>query len=234
MPYSKTSNNLILSHLSADDFALLGVKDKVDLKLYDPLEKANTPLQFVYFIEAGLASVVASVPERGAAEVGVIGFEGMTGVGVVFGDMQSPFDAYVQCEGTALRIDVLQLQNAIAASTTLKARMLVYARAYSIQVATTAYANGRSSLVERLARRLLMISDRMGETFNITHEFLSTTLAVRRSGVTEAIHVLEAEGLIINTRATIQITDRVRLVDASQGSYGLAECEYRRLLPDHF
>ena len=222
--------NLLLSRLSPEDIALLGPMTKVDLALSDPLETADMPIQFIYFMETGLASVVETVAGQGAAEVGVIGFEGMSGSAILFGDTQSPFDTYTQCQGTALRIDASQLRMAIAASASLQAQMLLYARAFTIQVATTAFANGRASLVERLARWLLMIGDRVGDTLHITHEYLSTMLAVRRTGVTEALQALESQGIILNTRGKIHILDRALLVETSGGSYGRAESEYRRLL----
>jgi CRP-like cAMP-binding protein len=183
------------------------------------------------FIEEGLASVVEFVAEKGAVEVGVIGFEGMTGLAVLMGDTQSPFDTYMQCEGSALRIESSALRIALEESTTLRVRLMLYARAFTIQIATTAFANARSSLTERLARWLLMINDRMGNKFSITHEFLSTMLAVRRSGVTEALKALEGDGLIKTTRGKVEIVNRQRLIDATHGIYGHAELEYRRLLP---
>lgn len=225
--------NFLLSQLSKTDLGLLGVAVKVDLPLSRSLEVADAPIDFVYFIEEGLASVVESLPDRGSVEVGVIGFEGMTGLAIVLGDTQSPFDTYMQCEGNALRVEASRLSSGMAVSGTLQARMLLYARTFTIQVATTAFANGRASLVERLARWLLMIGDRMGDTFHITHEFLSTMLAVRRSGVTEALQALEGSGVIVNTRGRIQIVSRSLLIKAAQGSYGRAEREYQRLLPTY-
>lgn len=222
-------HNLLLSQLSTADAALLGPTTRVNLPLHQSLEVADDAIPFVYFIEDGLASVVAYVAGKGAVEVGVIGFEGMTGLALIFGDTQSPFDTYMQCEGTALRIDAARLRDALVESRTLQTQMLLYARAFSIQVATTAFANGRSSLVERLARWLLMIGDRTGDNFHITHEFLSTMLAVRRSGVTEGLQALEGEGIIRSTRGKIEIVNRDLLVEASHGIYGRAEFEYRRL-----
>ena len=222
--------NLLLSSLSYADSALLRPMTKVDLALNTSIELADTAFDFVYFMESGLASVVEDVTALGAAEVGVIGFEGMSGIAIIFGDTQSSFDTYMQCEGTALRIETMQLRMALHASPTLQARMLLYARAFTIQVATTAFANARASLVERLARWLLMIGDRVGDNLQITHEYLSTMLAVQRTGVTEALQTLERQGIIRNTRGKIQIVDRARLIHASSGSYGQAESEYKRLL----
>jgi hypothetical protein len=62
----------------------------------------------------------------------------------------------------------------------------------------------------------------------ITHEFLRIMLAVRRSGVTLAVQILEGKGLIRATRGTIRIVDRAGLVQHTEGAYGKAEREYER------
>ena len=230
MTPSQPPRNQLLSQLSRSDLALIGPTTKIDLPLHKPLEVRDDAIAFVYFVEEGLASVVEYVVEIGAIEVGVIGFEGMTGLALIFGDTQSPFDTYVQCEGAALRIDAAQLRTALGDSASLRRHLLLYAQAFTIQIASTAFANGRASLTERLARWLLMIGDRMGDNFHITHEFLSTMLAVRRPGVTQALQALEGDGLVRTSRGNVEILDRERLITVANGTYGHAELEYRRLL----
>jgi CRP-like cAMP-binding protein len=194
------------------------------------LEAADAPIEYAYFIEAGMASVVASVGSR-AIETGVIGDEGMTGTALVYGDDRSPFETFVQGTGKALRIEAGRLQHAMVSSPRLHALLLKYARAFAIQVTCTAFANGRSKLDERLARWLLMVSDRSGLRFSITHEFLALMLAVRRPGVTLALQVLEGHGLIKASRGQVWVIDREGLIEAANGGYGLAEKEYVRLMP---
>ena len=99
-----------------------------------------------------------------------------------------------------------------------------------IQTSYTAVANVRQRLESRLARWLLMCEDRAGSKLNITHEFLSIMLGVRRPGVTVAIQVLEGKGLIRASRAKIVIRDREGLIKLADGSYGAPEAEYERLL----
>ncbi len=76
-----------------------------------------------------------------------------------------------------------------------------------------------------------MCHDRIdGDMLPITHEFLGFMLAVRRSGVTEAIHVLEGEGMVRARRGVIEIVDRTGLERIAGESYGTAEAEYERLV----
>jgi hypothetical protein len=108
---------------------------------------------------------------------------------------------------------------------------------FTIQTAQTALANGRCTVDERLARWLLMCHDRVeSNEFPITHEFLSVMLAVRRSSVTDALHVLESTRLIQSRRGSVKILNRPELELAAGGAYGVPESEYERLispLPRH-
>ena len=99
------------------------------------------------------------------------------------------------------------------------------------QTAQSALVNGSSIIEERLARWILMCRDRLDSNeFPITHDFLSMMLGVRRSSVTDAIHLLEGANLIKATRGNILIVDRDRLERAAGASYGVPEAEYRRLI----
>lgn len=64
----------------------------------------------------------------------------------------------------------------------------------------------------------------------ITHEFLSMMLAVRRLGVTVTLHTLEGTGAIRCERGVVTVTNRERLEEIAGDAYGQAEAEYRRLI----
>jgi len=55
-------------------------------------------------------------------------------------------------------------------------------------------------------------------------------LAVRRSGVTVALHALEATGAIPSTRGMVTVLDRPRSTEIAGESYGNPEREYERLV----
>jgi CRP-like cAMP-binding protein len=223
------ANQLLLS-LVPSDLALLGPLELVNLKLRQHLGEAGTPLETVYFPETAVASVVSHIPGRKDTEVGIIGNEGMTGLALIQGDTQSPFRTFVQVAGTARSASAARLVDAINSSPTLKAILLLHGRAFDLQIASTTVANGTFKLEERLARWLLMIADRVGNSFEITHEFLSLMLGVRRAGVTLALQLLEGKGLIKSTRGKIVIVDRPALIAATHGCYGMAEREGERLV----
>jgi CRP-like cAMP-binding protein len=222
--------NGLLSRLSGQDLALLGPMERVELAPHNALEVANRSVESIYFIERGFASVVADDADGGIIEVGLIGPEGMTGLAVVHGVEKTPFSTVVQGGGSAVRVDPGHLRAALTDSPSLHQLFMRYAQAFAVQVASTASANGRLLLEQRVARWLLMVGDRLGESFQITHEFLSIMLAVRRAGVTRALQDLEARGLIRTMRGIVAIIDRNGLAEFTNGAYGLAEKEYAALL----
>lgn len=228
--------NRLLGILPADSFARLKPDlEPVDLPLGTVLGEADQPSGHVYFLESGLASIVATIlagsAESEQIEVGHIGWEGMAGTHVVLGVDRTPNRTFMQVPGHGLRIGAARLGEHLATDAALRALLLKFVHCYAIQVAHSALANARFSMSERLARWLLMCHDRMaGDALPLTHEFLSLMLGVRRSGVTNALHVLEGAGIIRNTRGSIHVRDRAGMEALAHGCYGVPEREYERLV----
>jgi CRP-like cAMP-binding protein len=229
-PRTTRSLNRILSRLSQEEFGLLRPNlEAVELPVRKQLESRNKPIEAIYFIEHGFASVVANGTGR-SIEVGIIGREGMTGLSVIMGTDRSPHETYMQVGGDGQRMSSAKLGQAVQESPALHRHLLRYGHAFVVQTAQTALANGRSKIEERLARWLLMANDRLdGDEVPLTHEFLSVMLGVRRPGVTVALDVLEKEGLIHAKRRAIAIVDRAGLRKISNGAYGAPEAEFKRL-----
>lgn len=224
--------NRLLAALTADDLDLLDPHlESIALDIRRVLEAPNRPVRHVYFIQRGIASVVAGSGDDKQLEVGLVGCEGMTGLTVVLGDDRSPHATYVQVAGHGRRIAAGKLRQALAKSPSLRQLLLKFAHAFMIQTAHTAIANGRASLEERLARWILMAHDRVpSDTLPLTHEFLSIMLGVRRAGVTVALHGLEGRGLIKSRRGLIRLIDRDGLRAIAGSFYGTPEAELKRLM----
>ena len=214
------SRNRILSTLSAADLAILRPDlETVALELRQVLEVANTPITHSCFIERGLASVIAG-DKRKRLEVGLIGFEGMTGIAVVLGNDRSPHENFMQVAGEGKRISSERLRAAMQQSSSMQRVFLNFAHSFMVQTANTALSNGTGSIEERLARWLLMAHDRLeGDEIPLTHEFLSLMLGVRRAGVTVALNYLEGKGVISLSRGQIVVLDREGLKLSANGTY---------------
>ena len=224
--------NELLRRMTAEDLALLEPSlHRVALPLRMPLATPDMPIEAVYFIEHGIASVVARTSSGHEAEIGFIGYEGMAGYSLVMADDRSSQACFVQLEGEAMRIDAGSFNAALATSPTLRLFLLRFVNYLQIQTGCTALVNARLRLGHRLARWLLMCDDRVvGVRFSITHEFLATMLGVRRPGVTVALQQLEGLALIRSRRGEVIILDRPGLIALASGGYGEPEAEYTRLL----
>ncbi len=228
---SLETRNHILSTLAAPDAALLAPHlEPLELPRRFVLEAPNKPIGHVYFLDDGIASVVAAVPHGQEIEVGIIGRDGVTGHPVIAGTNRWANSTFIQVEGRGLRIGSDRLRDEMRGSRSLQAALLVFIQAFVIQASHTALANGRAKLDARLARWLLMAHDRVeGDQLPLTHEFLAVMLGVQRPGVTLALKKLEEEGLIETRRNNIVIEDRAGLVLLAQGFYGIPEAEQARL-----
>ena len=224
--------NQLLSGLTEAQLAhLVPHLEPVELPVRLTMQVPGEPIEHVYFPAVGITSIVVADLRGKRIEAGLFGRDGMTGLPVVMGTGRSPHEVFVQVEGQGHRIEADALREAMAAEPALRERFLRYAQALAVQVSFTALTNGHHTIEARFARWMLMCDDRSdGDVIVLTHEFLALMLGVRRSGVTVATHVMEGRGLIKATRGRIRILDRGGLETAADGSYGVPEAEYQRLL----
>jgi CRP-like cAMP-binding protein len=224
--------NRLLAALRPEDLTRLWPQLQLtELPVRRTLQVAEEPITSIYFPEDGYLSRLATMENGEAAEVGLIGSEGMTGLATLLGDDSDSFEIMVQVPGQALRISVHAFSGALAGLPSLQPLLLRYALAHFEQVARTGVCNGRHRTEQRLARWLLMAHDRVeGDDFPITHEILSMMLGVRRSGITIAAGVLQKAGHIRYERGQIKITDRPGLEASACECYRTAWRAQERLL----
>jgi CRP-like cAMP-binding protein len=242
---TKRSSKVVASRKASDRHAnrLLGLLPPRDYQRLRPhlhpiqlgyrqsLYRANKPIGFVYFIETGVGSLVNTMKNGEAAEVGTIGNEGLVGLPVVLGDDRAPTSVYVQVPGAGLRMKASLLKKELARSASMRAVMLRYTHAFFNQVAQSAACNHFHSLQQRCCRWLLMTHDRMqSDEFLLTQEFLAMMLGVQRTGVTAAAGALQRVGLIRYKRGNVTILDRRGLIQRSCECYGVSKREFDRLL----
>ena len=230
--FTPAPRNRLLAALPPEDLARLRPwLEQVELPARHTLYAADAPITAAYFPETGWVSVLATLESGDAVEVGVVGREGMVGLPLLLGTDCAPFEAMTQAGGTMLRLDAAAFQEAVEARPALRVLLLRYAMAFIVQVSQTAACSGRHQVQDRLARWLLMAHDRAeGDTFPMTHEFLSMMLGVRRAGVSLAAGMLEKAGLIHYAAGRMEITDRSGLEAASCECYGIARRAQDRLL----
>jgi len=223
--------NRLLRALPPEDLADLWPQlEPIDLPLRQILQAPEAPMSAAYFIETGWISMIATLEDGDGAEVGLVGHEGMLGLPLLLNDELDDLEGMVQAEGTALRMSAEAFREALERLPNLRRLLNRYALMHHGQVARTAACNGRHGIDHRLARWLLMGHDRVqGDTFPMTHEFLSMMLGVRRAGVSVAAASLQKAGLIRYSAGRITITDRDGLENASCECYGVTRRASERL-----
>ncbi|RYE56303.1 MAG: Crp/Fnr family transcriptional regulator [Rhizobiaceae bacterium] len=228
----KNLGNRFLSLVGQDALtAIAGSFETVRLRQGQSIHEPMQRIDHIYFFTKGLSSEIAIDDGGQRIEVGCIGFEGFAGVPAVLGVDRSPHRSFMETDGTALRIETARLMEAARADHSLMSPLLRYVHVFMMQVAATALADGRYNVEQRTARWLLMAHDRLeSDELPLTHDFLALMLGVRRSSVTNALHVVEGSGAIKASRSLITVRDRDKLERLAGASYGLPEAEYQRVL----
>jgi CRP-like cAMP-binding protein len=204
--------------------------ERTKLEIRQELEIPGDPVPYVYFPQTGLASVIATSGAAKKIEVGMIGHEGMTGSALVLGADRAAHLVLVQSPGWALRLPREAFLASLEAPD-LRALWLRYVHVLMVQTSQTALANGTATLIQRLARWILMWHDRVRDSaFTVTHDYIALLLGVRRAGVTVALHHLEGDRLIRSKRNQVTVLDRDGLAGVAKGFYGASEAEYRRVI----
>lgn len=224
--------NRLLGLLTRADYERLHPHlQPVQLEYRKSLYHANGQIEFVWFIETGVGSLVNTMVNGDASEVGTIGNEGMVGLPLLLGDHRAPTSVYIQVPGAGLRMNAARFAKELAESASMRRVMLHYAHAFFNQVAQSAACNQFHSLRQRCCRWLLMTHDRMQSTeFLLTQEFLAMMLGVQRTGVSAAAGALQRAGLIQYRRGTVTIIDRAGLEHQSCECYDISKREFDRLL----
>jgi CRP-like cAMP-binding protein len=224
--------NRLLAALPAEDLARLWPQlEPTDVKLRQVVHASDEPIAAVFFPEAGMVSMITQLTDGRAAEVGVVGSEGMVGMPLLLGGDSSAVEAFCQAAGPMLRLRADLFLRALDESPALRGLLLRYTLAFQQQVAQTAACNGNHTLPQRLARWLLMAHDRAeGDEFVMTQEFMALMLCVHRPSVTLAAKYLQQAGLIRSGKGRVTVLDRARLEAAACECHGVVRRQFEKLL----
>ncbi len=228
----QSAHNRLLALFEPADRKMLTPHFKsVTLEYRKALYEAYQPIEYVYFPIAGVASLVNTMVNGIASEVGTIGNEGMVGLPVILNDTMGPTSVYMQVPGEGLQLPAKVLREAIDQSKTMRIVLAHYTHAFFNQVAQSAACNHAHDLNQRCCRWLLMTHDRVqSPEFTLTQEFLAMMLGVRRTSVTLAANKLKRQKLIDYNRGRVTIFDRTGLEKQSCECYAVSKREFDRLL----
>jgi CRP-like cAMP-binding protein len=218
--------------LSQEDLERLGPQfEETSLTLKQRIYEQGKRIDYAYFPESSVISVVKRLDDGRVIETGTVGYEGMVGLAAVFGVETSASRAFCQIPGRAVRMKAEIVLSERRRGGQFAELLLRFANATMAMLDQSVACNRAHSLEERMCRWLLMTHDRVGtDSFPMTQEFLAQMLGVRRPTVNVAGTALQRAGLIRYIRGKITIVDRKGLEEDSCECYSQARNEFVRSL----
>ena len=192
----------------------------VDLPVHTVLNQEAKSIEYGYFINGGLASILTVMNGGKSVEVGLTGAEGFVGLPLVAGFKSSSTRVIIQIDGSGFKISAKDLVRTLRECPVLERSLQQCSQSMALQSTQVAACNRLHDVNQRLARWLLMSQDRVGgDVVGLTQEFLAHMLGTRRASVTVAAGVLQKAGLIGYTRGEVTIRDRAGLESATCECY---------------
>jgi CRP-like cAMP-binding protein len=217
-------NKILLGIPDAEYCALRPHLIFLDMPHHLSLHEPRAKIEYAYFPNRGMVSLVVETEGGKSVEVGVLGNEGFAGAPLAVGLRRSTVSEVVQIAGDGFRIGMIQLQRVLRLARELQAMLSRYAVLQGMQVAQTAACNRLHTVEQRLARWLLIAQDRVDSgQLNLTHDFLAMMLGTDRPSVTLAASAMRKKGVIEYTRGTVKILNRKRLEGFACECYGVIQ-----------
>jgi len=217
--------NTLLKALDGDIIERLRLHP-VKFELKHEIENPGDPIDHLYFLEEGMASMTTTFKDGSQVEVGMFGYESVIGVSALMGTKKSLNRVYTQIAGHGYGCRVEDARREFRLGGHFQFLALRYVQAQLVQAMQTAGCNAKHSFEQRLARWLLICADRAHiDTFKISHEFLADMLGGRRPTISTTAGILKRKGLIDYTRGEIRILDVAGLTKIS--------CECYLIIKDH-
>jgi CRP-like cAMP-binding protein len=228
---STLPRNRLLSSVLVDDPDLLSELDLVQLEIKQIVFDLDQPIEYAYFPEDCVVSILGIMADGSAVETATVGHEGMLGLPLFHGTDRTSLQAFCQVSGSAYRMPAGAFKEHAARGGALTTMLHRYSQALFTLVAQSSACNRMHSMTHRCSRWLLHTHDRVGtDTFGLTHQFLSQMLGVRRATVTEALQKLQGAGAITYSMGHMTVLDRRALEDQSCECYAIIQREFTRLL----
>jgi CRP-like cAMP-binding protein len=222
--------NYILAALSeTGQNALKG--ELVSLPNGEILQRKGEPISRVYFPLTGIISLIQTAADGLVIEAGVVGKEGMAGIGAILEAETSVTESLVQTSGEAYVVSTEVLKKCAQQNSNLMSYLLRFTNVLLVQATVSVLCNRYHSVEQRLARWLLTVHDRVKcDELQLTQEFMSYMTGTSRSTATETVGKLAACKLIEPRYGRIFISDRERLEKTACECYRDVKREYDRFL----
>lgn len=217
--------NSLLRNLEAEVVSRLCLHP-VTFELEYEIEFPGSPIDQLYFVEEGMASMTTTFKDGSQVEVGMFGYEGVIGVSALMGTKRSLNRVYTQIAGHGYSSPVEVARKEFGLGGDFQSLALKYVQTQLVQAAQSAGCNAKHNIEQRLVRWLLLCADRTHtNSFKMPQEFLADMLGTTRPTVSLAAGRLKKEGLIDYSRGLIHILDAAGLEEEA--------CECYRIIRNH-
>lgn len=230
-PHVVHTNQLLAALPRAEYERLVPHLRKFKLAKNSILYDVGEDVKVAYFVQSGVVSLVSVTEDDEHVEAGIVGREGIVGIPGILRCLRSPLRAVVQIAGEAVSIDAQVLRREFKQGGELQDIVLCFTHTIVTQFAQAIVCNRFHTIEKRLSRWLLITHDRVqGDTFHLTHEFLSDMLGTARTDVTKAVGTLRDANLIRSSRGSITILDREGLEAVTCACYRVISEELDQFL----
>lgn len=208
-----STRNQILARLTPDEERRLGPHLRyIDTELGELLLNAGDPIEYLFFPDGAMGSVVGVTARGGSAEIGLIGSEGVIGAEIFLGADRMANRVNIQMPDGGFKLPVDVALQEFEMGGPFQRNVLRYLYRMLVQVSQTAVCNALHGLEERLARWMLMCLDRSpDDKIRLTQEFLALMVGATRQSVSMVASTLQNAGVITYSRGVIRISDRAGL-----------------------
>ena len=214
------TNRLLQSLTAKERKELLSHATLVELKQKAVISERRDEPQHAYFMLSALASEVVELDDGEIVEVGLVGFEGVTGSFHLLGSSPAVSQCLIQIAGSAYRIAFGDLSRLFEHSHGVRAAILQYVQHQMAHLGQTAACNRMHDAGPRFARWLLTVQDRSAQDeFLLTQQFLAHLLGTGRTTMNVLARHFERKSLIGHNRGKIRILDRAGLEAAACACY---------------
>jgi CRP-like cAMP-binding protein len=177
-------------------------------------------IEYVYFPNSGMVSLISHTEEGETLEVGITGYEGIVGLSVFLEANESQYRTLVQGTGHAFRMRADTFQSECERRAHLRSLISRYTHARMTQITQAAICIRFHTLEARLCRWLLQSQDCVrSDELELTQDFIAMMLGTHRPGVSLTAGTLQNAGLIRYSRGHITILDRQQLEASSCECY---------------
>jgi CRP-like cAMP-binding protein len=226
------AENHLLSLLDSSTQSLLKPHMRtITVEHGDVLHGSSSEIEFAYFPQSTIISVLARTEQGQTAETSIVGREGMIGSSSIHGIMTSFAECVVQVRGEAVRVPASEIHRVGKASESFRKVIALFDLSLLAQAQQSTACQALHQVEPRAARWLLQCSKRLGSNdIRLTQEFFGQMLGVQRTTINLVERTFQRAGLIQIGRGHIYILDIESLHAVACDCYDRIEQRYDELL----